>query len=41
MGIIMGPKAHALVVHDGSNSQNPKYKRKGKEKVHVDPKKEG
>jgi hypothetical protein len=41
MGIIKGPKAHALVVHDGKNSQNPKSKRKGKEKVHVDPKKEG
>jgi hypothetical protein len=41
MGIIKGPKAHALVVHDGNNSQNPKSKRKGKEKVHEDPKKEG
>jgi len=41
MGIIKGPKAHALVVHCGSNSQNPKSKRKGKKKVHVDQKKEG
>jgi hypothetical protein len=41
MGIMKGPKEHAFVVHDGNNSQNPKSKRKGKEKVHVDPKKEG
>jgi hypothetical protein len=41
MGIIKGPKAHALVLHDGNNSQNPKSKRKGKEKAHADPKKEG
>jgi hypothetical protein len=36
-----GPKAHALYVHDGSNSQNPKSKRKGKENAHEKPKKEG
>jgi hypothetical protein len=41
MGIIKGPKAHALAVHDGNNSQNPKSKRKEKEKVHADPKNEG
>ena len=41
MGIIKGQKAQALVLHDGRSSQNPKSKRKGKEKAHVDPKKEG
>jgi hypothetical protein len=40
IGIIKGPKAHALV-HDGSSSQNLKLKRKDKEKVHAYPKKEG
>jgi hypothetical protein len=40
MGIIKVPKPHALVVHDGSSSQNPKSKRKGKENAHADPNKE-
>jgi hypothetical protein len=40
MGIIKGPKAHALSMHDGSNSQNTKSKLKGKGKVHAEPNKE-
>jgi hypothetical protein len=35
MGIIKGPKAHALGVHDGNNSQNPKSKPKCKGKAHA------
>lgn len=41
MGIIKGPEAHALVVHDGIGSQHPKSKSKGKGKVHTESKKEG
>jgi hypothetical protein len=41
MGVIKNSKVHALVVHDGNNSQNQKSKKKGKGKVHADPKKEG
>jgi hypothetical protein len=41
MGIIKGPKEHALVVHDRSSSQNPKCKHKGKGKAHAEPNKEG
>jgi hypothetical protein len=41
MGIIKGPKAHALAVHDENNSQNSKSKSKGKGKTHAKPKKDG
>ena len=41
MGIIKGPKAHALAMHDGRNSKNTKSIHKGKGKVHLNPKKEG
>jgi hypothetical protein len=41
MGKIKGPKAHVLVVHDGSSHQNHKSKHKDKGKGHANPKKEG
>ena len=41
MGIIKGPNAHALDVHESSDTSNPKTKQKGKGKVHAKPKKEG
>jgi hypothetical protein len=41
MGIIKGPKAHALVVHDGRNYQNLKSKPKGKGKAYAELNKEG
>jgi hypothetical protein len=39
MGTIKGSNAHALVVHESNNACNPKTKKKGKGKVHVEPKK--
>jgi hypothetical protein len=41
MGIIKGSNVHALVVHERSNACNLKTKKKGKGKVHAEPKKEG
>jgi hypothetical protein len=41
MGKIKGPKVHALVLQDGRNHPNKKYKGKDKRKVHANPKKEG
>jgi hypothetical protein len=41
MVIIKGLKAHALVVHERSISQNPKSKQKCKENAHVELNKEG
>jgi hypothetical protein len=41
MGKIKGPKVHALVVQDGINNTNNKYKEKDKRKAHANPKKEG
>jgi hypothetical protein len=40
MGIIKGPREHALTVHDGSHKYQ-KYKYKDKQKAHAHPKKEG
>jgi len=41
MGTIKGSNAHALVVHESSNTPNLKTKKKGKGKAHAEPKKEG
>jgi hypothetical protein len=41
IGVIKNSKAHALVAHDGKNSQHQKSKKKGKENVHAEQKKEG
>lgn len=41
MGIIKGPNAHALAMHERSNTYISKSKKKIKGKVHVKPKKEG
>jgi hypothetical protein len=41
MGVIKNSKDHALATHDGSSSQHQKFKKKGKEKVHAEQKKEG
>jgi hypothetical protein len=41
MGKIKGPKAHALIVQDGSGHQYQKSKDKYKRKAHANPKKEG
>jgi hypothetical protein len=40
MGTIKGPRAHALIVHDGSHKYH-KFKDKDKSKSHAHPKKEG
>jgi hypothetical protein len=40
MGVIKGPRAHALIVHDGSHKYH-KYKDKYKKKYHAHMKKEG
>jgi hypothetical protein len=41
MGIIKGPNANALVVHEISSTSNSNSKQESKEKAHADPKKEG
>lgn len=41
MGIIKGPNAHALSLHESNNTCNPKTKKTCKGKTHVEPKKEG
>jgi hypothetical protein len=41
MGIIKGPNVHALAVHERNNTSSSNSKKKGKGKVHADPKKEG
>ena len=41
MGIIKGPNAHALVVHESSSTSNSKSKQKGKGKAHAEPKRKG
>jgi hypothetical protein len=41
MGIIKGSNVHALDMHESNNICNLKTKKKGKGKVHVDPRKEG
>jgi hypothetical protein len=41
MGKIKVPKAHALIVQDGSGHKNHKYKDKYKRKAHANPNKEG
>jgi hypothetical protein len=40
MGTIKGPRAHALIVHDGSQIYQ-KFKDKDKQKAHAHSKKEG
>jgi hypothetical protein len=41
MGTIKGPNVHALVMHERSNTFNPKTMQKGKGEVHFEHKKEG
>jgi hypothetical protein len=41
MGVIKNSKAHALDAHDDNSSQHQKSKKKSKEKIHVEKKKEG
>jgi hypothetical protein len=41
MGIIKEPNAHALVVHERTNTSNSNSKKKRKGKVHAETKKEG
>jgi hypothetical protein len=41
MGIIKGSNAHRVSMHKSSSACNPKTKKKGRGKVHVDPNNEG
>jgi hypothetical protein len=41
MGIIKGPNAHALAMHESNNTSHSKSKQKGRGKMYAEPKKEG